>query len=181
MSSLEYSRWYRKTYPEKRKETCKKYIENNKFRRKISVLMGDIKYRCENKKCPKYKYYGGRGIKNFLTVSDLINLWNRDNANLLKNPSIDRIDNNKDYNFDNCRFIEISENRKKGALENRISKEVEDKLIEMLIQKKLDRKINQFSKIVKINTHSISDWIKRKHHITIKSYNKLKGELKWEK
>src|SRR3990167_85503 len=176
---LAYGKWYRETYPERRKETCRQYLEKNKFRRKISILMADIKYRCENKKCTRFKNYGGRGIKIFLTVSDLINLWNRDKAYLLNKPSIDRKDNNGNYTVGNCKFIEMSENKLKGDIENRIPKELEDRVIETLTQEKLKKGwLAKFSKEVKIDTHSINDWITRKHHIRIKSYNKIKEKLK---
>ena len=97
----------------------KRYLEKNKWRRKISVLISDIKYRCDNKKSPKYKFYGGRGIKNFLKANDLITLWNRDKADKLEKPSIDRIDCNGHYTLDNCRFIEHFENAMEGLRKTR--------------------------------------------------------------
>lgn len=55
-------------------------------------------------------YYGGKGIKCLLSFEDVMNLWNRDKANLLSRPTIDRIDPNGNYKLENCRFIENSEN-----------------------------------------------------------------------
>jgi len=37
-------------------------------------------------------------------------LWFRDKAYNLKRPSIDRKNNNEDYTFENCRFIELGKN-----------------------------------------------------------------------
>jgi len=51
-----------------------------------------------------------------LTVKDCKELWLRDRANLLKCPSLDRIDANKGYTKDNCRFIERSLNSRLGNL-----------------------------------------------------------------
>lgn len=51
-----------------------------------------------------------KGWLHTLTVDDFRNLWERDNASLLKTPSIDRIDPNKGYIEGNCRFIENSLN-----------------------------------------------------------------------
>jgi hypothetical protein len=79
--------------------------------RRLQRLWGNINHRCSNPNDKKYKFYGGRGIKVFLTKEDLLNLWERDKACLLREPSIDRIDSNKDYEIDNCRFIEMNENR----------------------------------------------------------------------
>ncbi len=74
-----------------------------------------IKSRCTNKNSPSYPRYGGRGIKCLITESELKTLWIRDKANNLKRPSIDRIDNDGDYIFNNCRFIETSLNAFLGA------------------------------------------------------------------
>ena len=66
------------------------------------------KHRCS----PKGKYYK-RGIKFQMTLKDFYFLWKRDNGHLLKRPSIDRINTHGDYILDNCRFIELHENRRR--------------------------------------------------------------------
>jgi len=70
------------------------------------------KQRCNYKKSKSYKYYGGRGIKFDLSFWATGVLWLRDGADKMKRPSLDRIDNNGDYVFENCRFIELSKNSK---------------------------------------------------------------------
>jgi hypothetical protein len=77
---------------------------------------GNAKSRCN----PKGKYYGR--VKFLMTLEEFRTLWFRDKAFLLNKPSIDRIDNNGDYVFDNCRFIELSENMKRPKIPR--SKEV---------------------------------------------------------
>ena len=57
-----------------------------------------------------YYRYGGRGIKCKITSDEVRRLWIRDKAHLMKRPSIDRINNDGHYSFNNCRFIEIEKN-----------------------------------------------------------------------
>ncbi len=99
---------------EKVKIIKKRYLLNNKFNRMITVKMGDIKDRCNNKNNTHFKFYGGKGVKCLIKKEDLIFMWNRDKAHLLKRASIDRIDSNKDYTIKNCRFIEHYDNSMDG-------------------------------------------------------------------
>jgi len=71
----------------------------------------NAKARCKNKNHPKYHRYGGRGIKFLMIKDDFKFLWFRDKAYLLKRPSIDRKDNDGNYELNNCRFIEFYENK----------------------------------------------------------------------
>lgn len=48
-----------------------------------------------------------------LTRDDVEYLWKRDNAHLLKKPSIDRINTLGNYSVLNCRFIENYDNKKR--------------------------------------------------------------------
>lgn len=74
----------------------------------------DIKQRCNNPNNKDYKYYGRRGIKCKITINELKKLWFRDKAYNMKRPSIDRIDNDGNYSYANCRYIEQSENTVKS-------------------------------------------------------------------
>ena len=77
---------------------------------RIVVTHYNVRYRCSNPKDPKYKYYGGKGIKYLLTEIQLLYLWERDEASKMEKPSIDRIDPAGNYELKNCRFIELVEN-----------------------------------------------------------------------
>lgn len=76
----------------------------------MEVTLGSCKQRCLNKNNAFYKNYGGRGIKLKMNEKDFKYLWLRDKAYLMKTPSIDRIDNNGNYELSNCRYIEHIEN-----------------------------------------------------------------------
>lgn len=80
------------------------------LRRKLLRTLRNIHYRCASANSCNFKWYGGKGIKNFLTIDDLEFMWHRDNAALMKRASIDRLDSNTHYVLNNCRFIEHSEN-----------------------------------------------------------------------
>lgn len=70
-----------------------------------------MKTRCYNKNCPKYEYYGGRGIK-------VCDRWIQSFDNFLldmgERPlgmSIDRINNDGNYEPSNCRWATMSQQR----------------------------------------------------------------------
>ena len=70
-----------------------------------------MKGRCENPNRPKYKDYGGRGIKvcsEWHEASNFI-MWALNNG-YKKGLQLDRIDNDGDYCPDNCRFVTPKEN-----------------------------------------------------------------------
>ena len=77
---------------------------------RLNILLATIRHRCESPKFIGWKYYGGKGVRNFLTLADLRFLWERDGAASMKRPSVDRIDNAGDYELSNVRFIPLGEN-----------------------------------------------------------------------
>lgn len=122
----EYSRKYYEEHKKEQAEYAKKYQAKNRIkltlyyrkRRKKMPWLASYKsaqQRCHNSKHHGYKRYGGRGIQFLLTSKEVHQLWVRDEANKLKWPTIDRINNNGNYEISNCRFIEMSENVRKGS------------------------------------------------------------------
>lgn len=113
-----------------RPETCKKYYKKNRekilqrakifdFSRKGKMyrVLRRVKQRCNWPKSDSYKYYGGRGIKCFLSFKDIEFLWNRDGVDNMEHPSIDRINPDAGYSLSNCRFIERSKNTRRMNFE----------------------------------------------------------------
>lgn len=66
--------------------------------------------RCNNPNVDNYKWYGGKGIKALITKEEVGKLWFRDKAYLMKRPSLDRLKSDKNYTYNNCRFIELKDN-----------------------------------------------------------------------
>lgn len=87
-------------------------------------ILKNIQQRCNNKNNPSYKYYGGRGIKCNITEKEIRQLMDRDGYWNMDNPSIDRIDNDKHYEYGNCRYIEQSENSYKRYIDNKTLKSI---------------------------------------------------------
>lgn len=81
-----------------------------------------MKKRCYNPNCQEFKWYGGRGIK---ICDDWKNdylkfrIWAIENGHTI-GLTIDRIDNNKDYEPSNCRWVTRSENSKKRQRDGKI-------------------------------------------------------------
>ncbi len=102
-----------KRYRDNNIEKRKKYQKMYKKQYPWKSIFNSIKQRCENPNNTFYKYYGEKGIKNFLKLKDIEYLWYRDKAYNMKKPSIDRKKSNQHYDLDNCEFIEQSENSAK--------------------------------------------------------------------
>lgn len=102
----EYMKMWRKKNKEKIKLSRIKYKKENPW----VVVYYSVVYRCRN-----IKQYIHR--ENRLTLEEVKTLWFRDKAYLLKKPSIDRINNDEGYYFENCRFIEMQENRRLGMID----------------------------------------------------------------
>ena len=128
LKNIEEWKIYHKEYDEKYKEEKKKrnrkrylikkeYLsnlikQNNKKHPWLKHFYG-ARYRCNKENSSGYKYYGGRGIEFNMSKENFEYLWKRDNAYLLFQPSIDRINVNGDYTINNCRFIERGENSRR--------------------------------------------------------------------
>lgn len=90
---------------------CEK-CRNPKDRKRLKSIYKGMKTRCFNPNSKSYKNYGGKGITVCNEWSEDFNVfyrWALDNG-YKEGLTIDRIDSNKDYCPDNCRWISKSEN-----------------------------------------------------------------------
>lgn len=87
--------------------------------RPYKILSG-MKVRCYNPNNPHYKWYGGRGIKicdEWLGKEGAIRFIEWAKANGYRDDlSIDRIDPDKDYSPDNCRWISAADNSSRSKI-----------------------------------------------------------------
>lgn len=75
-------------------------------RHRLYTIHDNMKQRCHNKNSKAYKYYGGRGITIFKQWrDDFMSFYNWSiNNGYQEHLTIDRINNDKGYNPDNCRW-----------------------------------------------------------------------------
>lgn len=71
-------------------------------------IWNQMKQRCNNKNYTNYEYYGARGITICEEWLDINNFINDMYPSYKEGLSIDRIDNNKGYSKDNCRWSDKS-------------------------------------------------------------------------
>jgi len=106
--ATEYYILNRKKMRKYRIQWAKKYYKKYPYKKTLR----NIKYRCSNPKDRKYKYYGGKGIKCFLTLDQIKYLWERDRAFQMARPSIHRTNPVGNYTIENCQFIEMSKHKR---------------------------------------------------------------------
>ena len=87
-------------------------ISKDRQDKRFHQIWCDMKYRCNNIKCKAYKNYGGRGIKVCVDWDKYENfkkdMYDSYNKYVLefgeKQTTLDRIDPNKGYELNNCRW-----------------------------------------------------------------------------
>lgn len=105
-----------------------------------------MKQRCYNKKYPNYKNYGGRGIKIYDKWNDsfiIFKIWAIIHG-YKNNLTIERINNDKGYSPNNCKWIPLKEqakNRRSTKLNNKIVNQIRSLYFNIKISQKLLGKI----------------------------------------
>lgn len=96
---------------------------------RLYSIYSSMKERCVNPEADSYKYYGGRGITICdYWLEDFINFYNDMLPTYKEGLELDRIDGDKDYSKDNCRWITHQQNlhntkkRKGSSLYKGVSK-----------------------------------------------------------
>jgi len=88
--------------------SVKRATTHNKTGSKIYAIWNSMIQRCNNSKQAPYKDYGGRGIKICKRWHTFKNFYD-DMGNPPKGTSLDRINNNKGYYPENCRWATLTE------------------------------------------------------------------------
>lgn len=81
-----------------------KATKHGMFYHRLYSVWNAMMKRCTNVKSISYKNYGGRGIKVCERWLDIKNFIEDMDATFSNELSLDRIDNDKDYSKDNCRW-----------------------------------------------------------------------------
>lgn len=112
-NSKEYTKKYNKEYRKLYGKELNQYnLEYKKARPWFRTYEG-VRSRCRNPKDDHFISYGAKGIKLLMIPKDFETLWFRDSAYKMERPSIDRINNEGNYELGNCRYVEFEFNNKR--------------------------------------------------------------------
>jgi hypothetical protein len=106
--SAEYTKRFRKEQPELSRKRDR--IREKRYKDRYPWVKT---YRTIGSRCSTHQFYVKQGIRARITVTELKRLWFRDKAYLMKHPTIDRKNRDRDYTFTNCQYIELKDNLKR--------------------------------------------------------------------
>ena len=155
------------TIKKNRNTSNREWMRKNPTTVKLCRTLNSIK-----KRCKFWPGYLRRGTKNFLTLDDLKFLWEKDKAYKLRWASIDRINNNGDYNLENCRFIEMKENSAKGYVESTLNGIEMNNVLDQL--DKLDMSFKQLHKYTGIAVNNLKAWYRGESRMLKTTHDRLR-------
>ena len=98
-------------------------FKHGKSHKRLYTIYNCMKQRCYNEKANEYYLYGGKGIKicdEWMNDFESFYKWSMENG-YADNLTIDRINNDGNYEPDNCQWISRSDNSKKVFLNQKES------------------------------------------------------------
>lgn len=120
-----------------------KGITKSPYYKKLYTIRKNMLQRCNNEKAINYKWYGGKGIKVCeLWTNSMKNFyqWAIDNG-YKEGLQIDRIDSNKDYCPENCRWVTPEENISRAGITEKmkiLNETSTDEVVKKFALKKLE-------------------------------------------
>ena len=99
------------------------FTKHGNYKSPLYAVFVAMHQRCNNKKHKSYPLYGARGITVCNQWQDFVAFRDWSMASGYKeNTSIDRIDNDKGYSPENCRWVDrVTQSRNRNALKNKTS------------------------------------------------------------
>lgn len=138
------------------------YVGNKRSR--LNVVWREMKARCSRPTHPKYPRYGGRGIVVCERWLDFAK-FQEDMGEAPEGMSIDRIDNNKGYNPDNCRWA--SDTTQSQNKNNTIKITVDNQTCSF----------TEWAELLGMVRHQLSSWYYRKGEEYVKARIKAQIQL----
>lgn len=105
----------------------RKYTVPNLMKTRIYSIWCGMKQRCRDVNAINYRHYGGKGIKvcdEWVNNLQAFHEWAMANG-YADHLTLDRIDNDKGYSPDNCRWVTMKEQQNNRS--NNVKRDMEDK------------------------------------------------------
>lgn len=126
---------------------------------KAYICWKQIRARCYTKSNKAYKNYGGRGITLCEEWQDPIIFCEWYNKNYKDGLTVDRIDNNKGYSPDNCRFATKSEQ----SQNRRSTKNTKEDVVRIWELKESGMSQAEISRVTSVSYHTVFKITHHKH------------------